>query len=165
VIAIVLSSASARADDNAFLGTGVVVGLDRYIHLAVTLEGGIKLPDLPLWFHAVAATGGVTDFEGGGAYRRLLGGIETRSCTSINLCLSLDLDAGYQSVTWLGDTDDPDEHDAGMALAARLGIDTGGRHVRFRAALEIVTVHDHSNVMSLAWDTGAGLALALAYQM
>jgi hypothetical protein len=165
VIAIVLSSASARADDSGFLGAGVVVGVDRFIHAAVTLEGGIKLPDVPLWVHAVAATGGAGDFEGGGPYKRLLGGIETRSCSSIYLCLSLDLDAGYQSVTWVGDTGDPDEHYKGMALAGRIGIDTGGEHVRFRAALEIITVHDRSNVTSPAWDSGAGLAIGLAYQM
>ena len=143
----------------------MLVGADRFAHAALTLEGGVKVPNTPLWIHGMAATGNATDFEGGGPYNRVLAGIETRSCSSIYLCLSLDLDAGYQTLTWSGDPGDADEHYEGMALAGRIGIDTGGEHVRFRAALEIVTVHDHSNVTPLAWDSGAGLALGIAYQM
>jgi hypothetical protein len=148
--------------DRAFLGTGLMLGLDHFIDGAMLLEGGVRLGTWPVWAHAIGAAGGAMDFEGTGEFRRAVAGIEVRPGAGAGF---IDLDAGYQSQTWSdGDVMD-DEHHHGPLLQARFGVDVGGENLRVRAALELGEYHRHSDVEPTAWTRSFGAVLVLAYRM
>ena len=105
------------------------------------------------------------DFEGGSDFLRGLAGVETRSCIVFGACFVVGFDAGTQRATWSGDDFDDEEHHRGTVLAARIGIDAGGDRVRFRGGMEVLRVHNSSNVTETEWTGGIGFTLGLAYRL
>ena len=151
--------------DRGYVAGGVLLGADHFIHGALTLEAGVRLGDAPVWLHVAGAKGSSMDFEGGGDFLRGLAGIETRSCIVLGACFVLGVDAGTQRATWSGDDFDDEEHHRGTVLAARIGIDAGGDRVRFRGGMEVLRVHNSSNVTETEWTGGIGFTLGLAYRL
>ncbi len=152
--------------DRGYIASGFLLGADHFIHGALTLEAGLRLGTAPLWLHVAGAVGSSMDFEGGGEFRRGLAGLETRSCFVPGACLVLDFDAGTQRATWSsGDALEVEEHHRGTVLAARIGIDAGGARLRFRGGMELLRVHNSSNVTDTEWTGGIGFMASLAYRL
>ena len=152
--------------DRGYIAGGFLLGADHFIHGALTLEAGVRLGAAPLWLHLAGAAGSSMDFEGGGEFVRGLAGIETRTCFVAGACFVLDVDAGTQRATWSsGDAFDVEEHHRGTVLAARIGIDAGGDRVRFRGGMEVLRVHNSSNVTETEWTGGIGFMAGIAFRL
>jgi hypothetical protein len=155
--------------DRGYLGGGAGLALDHFFNSYLDLEGAVRVASLPLWIRGNAAAGNAFDFQGGGSFRRLRIGLETRTCTGGGGgCLIVGFDAGHQTQTWSDDSDDlMDEHHAGWVLGPRFGLDAGGDSIRFRLALDVYKYLRTSDVDGVADASqgGVGLSLALVHRM
>jgi hypothetical protein len=150
-----------------FIHAGPLVTVDHFLNAAWFADAGLRLGDLPMAVHASIATGGSLDADNGGDFYRWTAGVEARSARAGSYAF-LDLDLGYQHQTW-GDPADAEvgeyEIHRGALAIGRVGYDTGGEHIRVRAAFELYS-YDREFVgeMSQAWQTGGGFSLALGYR-
>src|SRR5687768_11582299 len=71
---------------SAFIAGGVLIGVDHFLNMAWLLDGGVRVPSLPIWLHAGLAYGNSVDFAGGGSFRRGTIGFEFRSCSVAGNC-------------------------------------------------------------------------------
>ena len=152
--------------DSGYVGGGVGLTHDHFFNTYVDLELGYRLGDLPLWLHGQGAIGNSIDVEGGGRYKMLRGGLETRTCSRSGACLFLGLDFGHQSQVWESQ-DEMTEHHDGSIYVTRAGIDVGGDHTRFRLAAEAYRYARSSDVDGLPDRAirGGGLSLAVVHRM
>ena len=144
----------------AYLEPGVEAGLTRGgFYGALQLDGGYRLGDTPLWLHGRFAHGGMAGIDEvtmSSDFTEARAGIEARTCGFQGLvCLVGGLDAGYRHQRLLAQYDD--ERDNLAAAIARLGLDVGGKHLRFRTGVE-------SGVDQGGWN-GLGLTTGLAYTL
>lgn len=150
--------------DHAFFGGGVLISGDHFLNGAWMFDGGVRIGRLPLWAHATAATGGAIDADGRGDFWRLTAGIEAQGCTEANNCVFAGVDAGYEHQTYNADPGTEIHH--GPVIGPRLGVDAGGRNLRFRGALEIYGYDREFVGMSPpSWQVGLGLTLAVVYRL
>jgi hypothetical protein len=158
---------SAAFVEHGFVGGGAAWSVGKFFQQALAVEGGVRVADLPLWVHGLAAFGNGGDFEGGGTAWRTVAGLELRQCSGAGgACLVLGIDLGFQSERWSsGNPGEMDELHRGFFGASRVGIDTGGRHIRFRADVEITQFDDHSNVVITTWDLGFATSVGVAYRL
>ncbi len=161
------SPAVAPAVEHGFIGGGAAWSVGKFFQQALLAEGGVHLGDLPLWVHGLAAFGNGGDFQRDGTAWRTVAGLELRQCTRAGgACLLLGIDLGFQSERWpSGIPGEMDELHRGFLGASRVGIDTGGAHVRFRADVEITQYDDHSNVAIPKWELGFATSFGVAYRL
>ncbi len=156
------------AKDHGYLGGGALLGFGggELFQQAFVLEGGLRLGTLPVYAHASGASGGGGDFENTGDFFRALAGLELRQCSGGDgACLVLAMDVGFQTQVYPGDPGEMDEHHHGFVGVSRIGVDTGGEHVRFRATVELSQWHDRSDVAKPTWQLGVGTSFGLAYRL
>jgi hypothetical protein len=146
--------------DVGHVNGGLLVTVDHFLNAAWFLDGGVRIPDTPLAVHASGATGGSLDADNGGDFWRVTAGVEARSSGDDYAFLAADL--GYQHQTW-GDFDEHEEHRGALAIG-RVGYDTGGEHIRFRAAFEMYGYHREFVDHMTTWSTGGGFTLAAGYR-
>jgi len=152
--------------EHGYLGAGVSLTGDHFFNLAFAFEGGLKLPDVPLWIRGSADVGGTGDFEGTGPFRRARLGIEARVCGVPVLCGFGSLEAGYQTQVWES-SDEDTEHHRGAIVTGRFGLDAGGSNLRFRLALEVSRYRHASDLAgsSTRWIGGGGVTMSLVYRL
>jgi len=155
---------AAVESERAFFGGGLMVGGDHFMNGALIVEGAVKLPGVSLWVHGQGALGGSFDFEGGGAFRRVFAGLETRACTSPGLCGYLGLDAGYELQTWSA-PGEMTEHYEGPVIGPRFGLDAGGTRARFRLGLELYKYRRSADSMMPRWLNSGDLAMTFAFRL
>lgn len=155
--------------DRGYLGGGAGLALDHFFNSYLQIEGAIRVADLPLWIRGSGAAGNSFDFQGGGSFRKLSLGLESRTCTAGGgACVFAGVDLGRQSQTWIdGDDDLMDEHHAGWVLGPRVGLDAGGDSIRFRLTLDAYRYQRTSDVDGLRDESqgGGGLSIALVHRM
>ena len=154
--------------DRGYFGGGAGLTVDHFFNAYVDIEGALRIGQLPLWLRGDAGFGKSADVEGGGDYKRLRAGLETRSCSDARsvFCLYLGLDAGVQTQEW-SKQDEMTEHHRGLVYGTRFGLDAGGDHTRFRLGLELYNYQRNSDVDQLADHSqrGGGLTLAVIHRM
>jgi hypothetical protein len=163
---LVTTTTLAAAEPTAYVGTGAMAGMDGFLDAQVAIEGGVHLQG-QWWLHAIAATGGATDDQGGGPVSQARVGIEGRACNDSGAaCAYAGLDVGYQSLTWRPHDPGMDENYNDMIAAYRAGGDLGGRHVRVRPGVELLQrlAGSDTYVRETGAPLGLNLTLALAYQ-
>jgi hypothetical protein len=151
--------APATALAAAYLEPGVEVGATRGgFYGALQLDGGHRLADTPIWLHARLAHGGmagVDEVTMSSDFTEARLGLEARTCgLHGHLCLVGGLDAAYRHQRLVAEYDNQND-DLGAAIA-RLGLDAGGQHLRFRTGLEAGVDQRGSNSLGLT----TGLAYA-----
>ena len=170
VAVISLGCSIAQADDvhhRGSLGVGVMVGADdNTLEGAIAFEGTLALtPNAPVYGHAVGAIGSL-GLSGRGEFEHGRVGVEVRSCTGVGrACLLADLDVGYQSQTWDGQTDFGDkatEHHSGLVAGPTVGIDAGGDRTRFRATLDMLEFHDGEKDK---WMSSVNVTMGVAFRL
>ena len=156
---------SAPFVERGFFGGGAAWSVGKFFQQALAIEGGVRVTDLPLWVHGLAAFGNGGDFDRGGTSWRTVAGLELRQCSSAGgACLLLGIDLGFQSERW-SVPGGMDEIHRGFFGASRIGIDTGGKHVRFRAEVGLTQFDDHSNVAITKWDLSFATSVGVAYRL
>lgn len=184
-VVLLLAVTVARADDqpqplqqpagelepqaSTFVAGGLLLGGDRYLNGAFFIEGGIALPQRPIWLHFMASygttqsglsfsdAGGRTDLE----YVRAIAGVELRFRR-----LFIDLDAGYQHQS--GVSSGAMETHRGPWIGSRIGLELGGAvGIQGRLALEVYKYHDTTDTSegrSVTWEDGFSLVASLGFQ-
>ena len=152
--------------ESAYVGGGAGLTFDHFFNAYLDVEGGVRLPELPLWVRGSLAYGASADVEGGGRFLQARLGLETRTCGSGVACLFLGFDVGRQQQIW-SKFDEMTEHHEGWVAGPRLGLDAGGERTRFRLALEAYRYMRTSDVDGLPDSTasGAGLTLGVIHRM
>ena len=157
-------TADAKPVDRGYAGLGVVLGTsETWIFSGLTAEGGVAIPHTPLRVRGFLVLKGESEqSDYSGDFSRYGGGVELRGCAS-SVCGFVDLDVGHQTQTLFnGNSGAFGGSRSGPVLGPRLGIDVGGRRVRFRAALELYRYKVHRDPS--VWHGSGGLAFALVYQ-
>jgi hypothetical protein len=148
-----------------FVGVGLTVTGDRYLNGAYLLEGGLKIPQVPLWGRGLAGRGGSIESDWGGDFTKLMLGVEARTCTrSYGACAFVGVDVGYQEQLVTGNSD---EHfHEGWVVGTRWGGSVGGR-IRFRPAVDVYWYRDEDvsdPEDGVRWRRGCGITLAVVYE-
>jgi hypothetical protein len=127
------------------------------------VEAGQRLADSNAWLHAAVAYGQSGDDQGPGSNFQLRAGIEGRTCGwEGHVCGVGGLDIGYQAGRW-SDRDDATRRESVDALVAvpRIGLDAGGRNVRFRVGFEVdcglAAQRERQSVSSNTGDASPGI--------
>src|SRR5262249_52520050 len=128
----------AHADPAAYVQAEGLVGGASPIGLdaMVGIEGGYRLAHGPFWVRGAVAYGPGGDDQGGGSVGQVRAGLEARWCGRERaLCGVVALDLGGQYATWQHHQPDAgSETGKGLLMIPRIGLDTGGDHIRFRLA-------------------------------
>ena len=153
--------AAERAAPTSYLQVGAAAGADpRLLFAAVTVAVGANVPGTPLWVRATVGTGGAQ--EGldhsdvrRGRYMMARAGAEARLPigTSRRAAVVAGLDVGVGSIHY---TDAMAGSDTSLVIAGAVGVDLGGRHLRFRPGFEV-----SSDVLTEI--RGAALTAAVAW--
>jgi hypothetical protein len=151
-------TASADAPASAattYVAVGANAGVvDQYLALGGQIEVGRQLPHSPVSLHAAFATGEADELfsTGSGAFQQVRLGADLRGCTASGvLCAFLGTDLGYQHTHWEGeegsffaidDTGSSDtmsvvKDDSRVVGFGRVGLDLGGKHLRWRPGIEV----------------------------
>ena len=149
---------------------GAELGGQRALMGGISLDGGVRLGDTPLFAHARVTTGASGS---DGSYQQLRAGVESRGCIAQGwVCAFAGLDLGYQHdhmidkpwFWWSGDDGsnqppimETDAHD--LMAVPRVGVELG-TPIRVRAALDIpfTTRLDEPETRA-----GAAVSLGLGY--
>ena len=158
--------ARALIVEAGYVGGGVGLTYDHFFNAFLDVQGGIRLPSLPLFARASLAVGNAGDFAGSGDFKQARIGLEGRTCTSAAVCWFAGVDVGLQRQTW-SDEDEMTEHHEGWLTGGRAGLDAGGANLRFRLSLELYRYARSSDVASLpdAATSGGGLTLAIVHRL
>ena len=149
---------------HAYLEPGVAAGVATSLYGAVELDGGYRLGDSPLWLHGRVSHGAFATFSD-----RVLGsdltearlGLEARGCSDNDIaCLVGGVDFAYRHEMLSTANEDPTPNTTNItfvAAIARVGLDLGTKHVRFRPSVEL-------GVRQGGWSNlGATTGLAFAW--
>ena len=148
---------AAAARDTAahtYVSTGANAGLvNQFIALGGQLEVGRQLANSPVSLHAAFATGEADELfsTGNGQFQQVRVGADLRGCNSNGvLCAFLGTDVGFQHTRWVGDegtwlvdegggdTMTVTKDSSRMIGVGRIGLDIGGKHLRWRPGIEAV---------------------------
>jgi hypothetical protein len=163
-------TAATPADHTAaiYVQGGAMVGAnDGYLAGSAVLAGGLQLGESPLWVHGQVVHGAVDQLfgEGSGTLDQARLGLELRECAVHGIvCGIAGIDAGIQHTHYVGSeanlfdasASEPlmtMDHAAGIAVA-RVGLDIGGKHLRYRPEIEMAydgAANGVDLVQSLAW--------------
>jgi hypothetical protein len=140
-----------------YLEPGLAIGVTQVgVYGAVRLDGGYRIGDSPLWIHGRLGQGSMAQIDGGAmdsSFTELRIGLEARGCVLDGIaCLVGGADGGYRHEMLMASQ----EHDdVQLAVAiARLGLDVGTRHLRFRPGVETSVNRD---------GLGLGVTAGIAY--
>jgi hypothetical protein len=167
VCLVMVLTGPAGADsfrESGYVGGGAGLTYDYFFNAYLDVEGGLRLPSVPLWIRGSLGYGVAGDVEGSGSFLQARLGVEARTCGST--CLFVGLDVGRQTQTW-GKQDETTEHHEGWLVGPRVGLDAGGAHTRFRLALEAYRYLRTSDVASVPDSTssGAGITFGIVHRM
>lgn len=166
VAALAIVATTALADPpagaSAFAAAGASISLDGFLNTAWQLEGGARLPTVPLALHASVARGGAHDADNGGDFWRVQGGVEGRLYRAMSFGF-LGLSFGYQHQTWNPSDPAQAEEHRGPLVAMRAGYEGGTRSLRARAALEAYEYHRELVGGATQWEKGIGIVLGVGY--
>jgi hypothetical protein len=147
-----------------YLGVGASLGVQRAIMGGMSIDGGKRIGDTPLFVRG-QMTGGKSGSDG--SYVQLRAGVEARGCVFRNLlCAFGGVDTGYQrdhvidAAIFSNETTEIDAHD--VVMIPRLGVEAGTK-IRLRTALELPMYKrlDKNDDNTMDSQTGTGLALTL----
>lgn len=154
----------AAKPTQGYLGVGGSLGVQRAIMGGMSIDGGTRMGDTPL-FARGQLTGGKSGTDG--SFVQLRGGVEARGCAFRNLvCAFGGIDAGYQRDHVIDDQlfsneqTEIDAHD--LVLIPRAGIEAGTK-IRLRTALELPLYKRLDQNDDNAMDSQAGAGLALTF--
>lgn len=148
-----------------YLGVGGSLGVQRGIMGGMSIDGGKRLGDTPLFVRG-QMTGGKSGTDG--SFVQLRAGIEARGCISI-VCAFGGVDLGYQRDHMIEDQlfgSDPLEIDAhDLVVIPRVGLEAGTK-IKLRTALEVplykrLDKNDDNPMDARHMDSQAGAGLAL----
>lgn len=158
------ASVSSQTATRAYVSVGAGLSSDTNVNGVVAVEGGMRLKVL---YPHVTLVGGraarVTDAD---THYEVRAGLDFMPCSgSGDACAIIGADVGYMA----------DERDASSStrdlasalFAPHLGLDVGGKHVRFRVVGELRTFHvEDDTALGVQTRTriGLGLSTALAYR-
>ncbi|HET9987652.1 MAG TPA: hypothetical protein VFQ65_04015 [Kofleriaceae bacterium] len=163
-------TASTPADHApaVYVEGGAMVGAnDAYLTASAVLAGGLQLGDSPLWVHGQVVHGALGQLfgDGSGTLDQARLGLELRECTLSGIvCGIAGIDAGIQHTHFVGHADNlfdstsseppmTTDRAAGIAVL-RVGLDVGGKHLRYRPEIEMSYDGGANGVdlmQSLAW--------------
>lgn len=143
---------------SAYLEPGIEAGATwGALYGAIELDGGYRLGNGPVWLHSRLAQGGLSAEEGhnmSSDFTEARIGAEVRGCVVEGIaCLVGGLDLGYRH-EMLEVGGGRETLDLGVAVA-RLGLDLGGDHLRFRPSVELSADQTRPN--------GIGFTAGIAY--
>lgn len=158
-------AAELEPQASGFVAGGLLLGGDLYANGAFFIEGGIALPQRPIWLHVMAGYGdtatllsfsGQKNFE----YMRAIAGVELRIRR-----LFVDLDAGYQHQ---GGRFGTMETHRGLWIGPRIGLELGAAvGIQGRLAFEGYKYRHTSDTIegrSVTWGDGFSLVASLGFQ-
>lgn len=150
--------AATAASTDAYLEPGLEIGITPgAFYGAVELDGGHRLGDTPLWLHGRFAQGNLSRIEEktmSSDFTEARLGLEARGCVFAGIaCLVAGVDLGYRHEMYVSDFG-RGTADLGLSTA-RLGLDLGSPHLRFRPSVE-------TGVQQGGW-LGLGVTAGLAY--
>ena len=148
-------TASADAPDarGTYVSAGANAGIvDTYLALGGQVELGRLVGDSPVSLHASFATGAADELfsTGSGQFQQVRAGADLRGCNANGmLCVFLGTDVGFEHVQWTGDegtwlvdagndTMTVTKEDSRVIGVGRVGLDVGGKHLRWRPGIEAV---------------------------
>lgn len=147
-----------------YLGVGGSLGVQRAIMGGMSIDGGKRIGETPL-FARGQLTGGKSGTDG--SFVQLRGGVEARGCVLRNLvCAFGGLDAGYQrdhvidDLIFSNEQTEIDAHD--LVVIPRVGLEAGTK-IRLRTALELPLYKRLDRNDDNAMDSQAGAGLALMF--
>jgi hypothetical protein len=167
------TSSPSQADeeeppDSGYVGLSGAMTGDVYFNGTLGVDGGARLPGVPLWARGRLEAGSVVDAYGGGTMFRSRVGVEARPCIMEGLCAILALEAGYQVQQWDPDPSNDEMRESelhhGVIFTGRTGLDLGGPVWRFRFELELSSYGDFSGD-GTGWVTGGGLGLTILHRL
>jgi hypothetical protein len=153
-----------------YLSAGASFGVDDaadWVAGGAAISAGYRLTDT-LWIRGRLDTGArmgygavnqsITLVAPEQAHVDALVGLETRRCSSPELCLVAGSDAGYRSAD--------SRYGAGVEFVPRIGLDVGGDHLRFRPAIEatVAWLGGFDTEIGILPALGIGASMAVAYQ-
>ncbi|CAN5203355.1 hypothetical protein BH11MYX1_BH11MYX1_33020 [soil metagenome] len=145
----------------AYVGLGADAGLDSWLRLGFTAEGGVRIAETPIYVRGLVASGELADLFRSGTYAEYRAGAEARaSFRRGTLSAFAGVDLGLERDHWREGSDSGTGlmHDDRMTLIApRLGAEVG-KQVRFRAAIEAPIHH-----RSAKDGVGLGMTYSLVY--
>lgn len=152
------------APSQGYLGVGASLGVQRAIMGGMSIDGGKRIGDLPLFVRG-QMTGGKSGTDG--SFVQLRAGVEARGCVFRNLlCGFGGLDGGYQRDHVIDDQlfdngqIEIDAHD--VVLIPRVGIEAGSK-IRLRTALEVPMYKRVDRNDDNYMDSQAGMGLAITF--
>lgn len=119
-------------------GTIGVGGAVDWLYGGTQVDGGYRLTET-LWLRGrldgaarigYGTSDSFTVISPAHAHTDAMLGVEARSCRGDVVCLVAGVDAGYRFAD--------DNYLGGIAVAPRVGLDLGGRHLRVRPAVEVI---------------------------
>ena len=142
----------------AYLEPGIEAGITHgAVYGALEFDGGYRLSDTPLWLHGRFAQGALAEIERdtmNSDFTEARLGLELRGCLLDHIaCLVGGVDFAYRH-EMLVSAHDHTTADLAVAIA-RLGLDLGGNHIRFRPSIE-------TGVEQGRWN-GLGFTAGIAY--
>lgn len=165
------TATDASAPSTYVQGGAMIGGNDGYVTVGGSAELGARVTPF-LWLHG-SVTGGLADAGlftvGSGSMLQVRAGADVMSCGHSGVvCAYVGADAGfqhtqfsgYQTSLWSGDTSSGnmsiDDSTSRMIGVARVGLDIGGTHLRWRPGLEVAVAGDGVN--------GANITQSIAYR-
>lgn len=143
------------------MGGGEVGVNDGYLSGGGMLEAGTRVTD-HVFVHGIATHGGTERLfsSGTGSYTQLRGGADILSCEHTGArCVFVGADLGVQHVQWSGmvgslfdnsgDGTPVSYSRTRMIGVARLGVDMGGTHLRWRPSVELAMSDNGGNGLNV----------------
>jgi hypothetical protein len=157
-----LTAVPSEASPSAYVRGGFEGGAnDGYFTAGGMLEVGARVAP-NLWIHGTAAKGGAAELfgKGSGSYLQAHAGVDVLRCNGRGTaCGYAGADLGLQHVQWTGVEgalfEDPaDETTVSydrtkMIGVGRIGVDIGGKHVRWRPGVEVSVSNTGLNGINL----------------